>query len=102
MHHHQSSNRETIQEVDYENVCNVSSTPFAMKDNIAYSTVKITGTSLKQTEWTDRFVITACTHLTHDCYTHHCSSELQCIIISCCLNCHAAVYVWEELATLRM
>ena len=41
----QSSNREIIQEVVYEETCNVSNVPFCMKDNIAYSTV--TETSLK-------------------------------------------------------
>ena len=41
----QSSNKEMIQEVVYEEACNVSNVPFCMKDNIAYSTV--TETSLK-------------------------------------------------------
>ena len=44
--HQQSFNREMIQEVVYEEMCNVSSKPFCMKDNIAYSTVKETETSL--------------------------------------------------------
>ena len=44
--HHQSSSRDIIQEVDYENVCDVSSTPFTMKDNIAYSTIKFIGTEI--------------------------------------------------------
>ena len=48
--HQQSSNREMIGEVVYEETCIGPNAPFAMKDNIAYSTVMITKTSLKQSE----------------------------------------------------
>ena len=41
-------NREMIQEVVYEEMCNDSSKSFCMKDNIAYSTVA--ETSLKHAE----------------------------------------------------
>ena len=57
-------NREMIQEVVYEEMCNDSSKSFCMKDNIAYSTV--TETSLKHAERESRFV-TMRVNLKHVC-----------------------------------
>ena len=49
-HQQSSSNREMAQEVVYEETCIGPNAPFAMKDNVAYSTVKIAGISLKQSK----------------------------------------------------